>query len=148
MLLQGGWTPLYMAAQNGHLAVVEQLLGAGAAVDAANKVGASPTAGCRWVHVVAAGELYCRMVGARKAGGTTAAAAAQMFRQTDTACWSHLPPAAAAAGWLDSPAHGSSEWTPGCGAEAAGCGGCRGCRQQGGALTSSGLQMWHVVIAG
>jgi hypothetical protein len=44
-----------MAAQNGHLAVVQRLLGAGAAVDAASKVGASPKAGCRWVHVIAAG---------------------------------------------------------------------------------------------
>jgi hypothetical protein len=34
-----------MAAQNGHLAVVEQLLRAGAAVDVASKVGPSPPAG-------------------------------------------------------------------------------------------------------
>jgi hypothetical protein len=47
LLLQDGWTSLHMAAQNGHLAVVEQLLGAGAAVDAANKVGPSSTVGCR-----------------------------------------------------------------------------------------------------
>jgi ankyrin repeat protein len=39
LLLQDGWTPLYVAAGNGHLPVVGQLLGAGAALDAANKVG-------------------------------------------------------------------------------------------------------------
>jgi hypothetical protein len=35
LLLQDGWTPLHMAAQNGRLEVVGQLLGAAAAVDAA-----------------------------------------------------------------------------------------------------------------
>jgi ankyrin repeat protein len=37
--LQDGWTPLHRAAENGRKEVVRQLLGAGAAVDAATKVG-------------------------------------------------------------------------------------------------------------
>ena len=35
---QGGWTPLYQAARGGHAAVVEQLLAAGAAKDAEDRV--------------------------------------------------------------------------------------------------------------
>ena len=35
---QNGWTPLHDAAIGGHTAVVEQLLAAGAAVDAKDKV--------------------------------------------------------------------------------------------------------------
>ena len=39
---KGGVTPLFMAAQNDHAAVVDALLGKGAAVDQANKGGVTP----------------------------------------------------------------------------------------------------------
>jgi ankyrin repeat protein len=39
MLLQNGKSPLHRAAKKGHAEVVGLLLGAGAAVDAADKVG-------------------------------------------------------------------------------------------------------------
>jgi hypothetical protein len=42
LLLQNARTPLHKAAGNGHTAVVGQLLGAGAAIDAATKVRHSP----------------------------------------------------------------------------------------------------------
>jgi ankyrin repeat protein len=38
MLLQEGWSPLHIGAMIGDLEVVRQLLGAGAAVDAVDKV--------------------------------------------------------------------------------------------------------------
>ena len=37
-----GWTPLHCAAEEGHAAVVEQLISAGAKVDAATKFGRGP----------------------------------------------------------------------------------------------------------
>jgi ankyrin repeat protein len=43
LLLQHGNTPMHAAAKKGHLEVVQKLLGAGAAVDAAEKV-SSPCA--------------------------------------------------------------------------------------------------------
>ncbi len=39
-VLQDGWTPLFVAAQNGHLEVVRLLLDKGANMEAANNVGA------------------------------------------------------------------------------------------------------------
>ena len=38
MLLQSGFTPLNYAAQNGHVLLVEKLIGLGAKVDGVNKV--------------------------------------------------------------------------------------------------------------
>ena len=35
---QNGWTPLHYAAESGHLGVAERLLGAGASIDARDKV--------------------------------------------------------------------------------------------------------------
>ena len=46
----GGWTPLHHAAVAGHTAILEQLLAAGATVDAADKEGPGPTNG-RWGRV-------------------------------------------------------------------------------------------------
>jgi hypothetical protein len=48
MPLQWGWMPLHRAARNGHYQVVEQLLGAGAAVDAADKARLPPALPDRW----------------------------------------------------------------------------------------------------
>ena len=42
MLLQSGETSLFMAAQNGHVGVVEALLAAGANKEAARKVSGTP----------------------------------------------------------------------------------------------------------
>jgi hypothetical protein len=48
--LQDGRTPLHVAAKWGHKEVVELLLGAGAAVDAVDKVGSAPVIGCMRAH--------------------------------------------------------------------------------------------------
>jgi hypothetical protein len=49
-LLQDGWTALHCAASTGYKNVVAQLLGAGAAVDAPDKVRPSPCWWSDWVR--------------------------------------------------------------------------------------------------
>jgi ribosomal protein S11 len=148
--LQAGLTSLHMSANNGHLAVVEQLLRAGAAVDAAAKVGPSPADGVQMGHVVAASWFVCKIGGdqARQAGPLLLLLLLLTPKCPNTAWQPYLRHLAAAAGWLDCLAHGSWEWTPGCGAAAAGCPGCCGYLQPGEALTSGRMQMGHVVAAG
>jgi ankyrin repeat protein len=62
LVLQDGYTPLHTAAENGHLEVVRQLLGAEAAVDTTNVVRATTCAALTWATAIGGCQLLCLQV--------------------------------------------------------------------------------------